>query len=100
MVRLAAFTLIQITTGFRLRLNSEDRHFQHQQTPGQLVAWLAKTEPAVVCFQELKTEQGSFPAQTLRTLGYRAVWQGERSWNGVATVARPRSGADAIEPAR
>ena len=53
-----------------------------------LVAWLAKTEPDVVCLQELKAEQRAFPADTLRALGYRAVWQGERSWNGVAILAR------------
>ena len=52
------------------------------------MAWLAKTEPDVVCLQELKAEQRAFPAQTLRTLGYRAVWQDERSWNGVAILAR------------
>jgi exodeoxyribonuclease III len=53
-----------------------------------LVAWLARAEPDVVCLQELKAEQQAFPAQTLRALGYRAVWQGERSWNGVAILAR------------
>jgi exodeoxyribonuclease-3 len=53
-----------------------------------LVAWLAKAEPDVVCLQELKSEQRAFPARTLRALGYRAVWQGERSWNGVAILAR------------
>ena len=52
------------------------------------MAWLAKTEPDFVCLQELKAEQRAFPAHTLRTLGYRAVWQGERSWNGVAILAR------------
>jgi exodeoxyribonuclease-3 len=52
------------------------------------VAWLAKTEPDIVCLQELKAEQRAFPADTLRSLGYRAVWQGERSWNGVAILAR------------
>ena len=52
------------------------------------MAWLAKTEPEIVCLQELKAEQRAFPASTLRTLGYRAVWQGERSWNGVAILAR------------
>jgi exodeoxyribonuclease III len=55
-----------------------------------LTAWLAKTQPDVVCLQELKAEQGAFPARTLRELGYRAVWQGERSWNGVAILARER----------
>ena len=53
-----------------------------------LVAWLAKTEPDIVCLQELKAEQRAFPAAALRSLGYRAVWQGERSWNGVAILAR------------
>ena len=38
--------------------------------------------------QELKAEQGAFPVKALRTLGYEAVWQGERSWNGVAILAR------------
>src|SRR5579864_6245657 len=53
-----------------------------------LLAWLAKAEPDVVSLQELKAEQGAFPANALRTLGYEAVWQGERSWNGVAILAR------------
>jgi exodeoxyribonuclease III len=53
-----------------------------------LVTWLAKTKPDVVCLQELKSEQQAFPVRTLRALGYRAVWQGERSWNGVAILAR------------
>jgi exodeoxyribonuclease-3 len=53
-----------------------------------LLAWLAKAEPDVVSLQELKAEQGQFPASALRSLGYEAVWQGERSWNGVAILAR------------
>jgi exodeoxyribonuclease III len=53
-----------------------------------LVAWLVKSEPDIVCLQELKAEDRAFPAHTLRTLGYRAVWSGQRSWNGVAILAR------------
>jgi len=53
-----------------------------------LLAWLAKAEPDVVSLQELKAEQGAFPVKALRALGYEAVWQGERSWNGVAILAR------------
>lgn len=45
-------------------------------------------KPDVVSLQELKAEQGAFPVNALRTLGYEAVWQGERSWNGVAILAR------------
>ena len=53
-----------------------------------LLAWLSKAEPDVVSLQELKAEQEAFPVDALRTLGYEAVWQGERSWNGVAILAR------------
>ncbi len=53
-----------------------------------LLAWLDKEKPDVACLQELKAEQGQFPARALKSLGYEAVWQGERSWNGVAIVAR------------
>jgi exodeoxyribonuclease III len=42
----------------------------------------------VVSLQELKAEQEAFPVNALRTLGYEAVWLGERSWNGVAILAR------------
>ncbi|MBA3812567.1 MAG: exodeoxyribonuclease III [Caulobacteraceae bacterium] len=53
-----------------------------------LIAWLAEAEPDVVCLQELKAEQGAFPADLFGDLGYGAVWKGERSWNGVAILAR------------
>jgi exodeoxyribonuclease-3 len=52
------------------------------------LAWLAKAEPDVVSLQELKAEQGAFPLNALRALGYEAVWQRERSWNVVAILAR------------
>lgn len=55
-----------------------------------LLAWLALAKPDVVCLQELKAEQGAFPADAVRAQGYGAVWHGERSWNGVAILARDR----------
>jgi exodeoxyribonuclease-3 len=55
---------------------------------GNLLRWLAKAEPDVVSLQELKAEQGAFPAEALRAAGYEAIWQGERSWNGVAILVR------------
>ena len=53
-----------------------------------LIDWLAEAEPDVVCLQELKAEQGAFPAEILAQLGYEAVWKGQRTWNGVAILAR------------
>ena len=53
-----------------------------------LLRWLERENPEVVCLQELKTEQHDFPADALRSVGYEAVWVGERSWNGVAILGR------------
>jgi exodeoxyribonuclease III len=53
-----------------------------------LLAWLAASKPDVVCLQELKSAQADFPAESLQNIGYEAVWYGQRSWNGVAILAR------------
>jgi len=53
-----------------------------------LLAWLAAEAPDVVCLQELKAEDRDFPAVALEAAGYGAVWRGQRSWNGVAILAR------------
>lgn len=53
-----------------------------------LLAWLATARPDIVCLQELKAEQRAFPDASLAAAGYGAVWQGQRSWNGVAILAR------------
>src|SRR5271165_3864489 len=53
-----------------------------------LLAWLAQTAPDIVCLQELKAPDEKFPAAAIRAGGYGAVWHGEKSWNGVAILAR------------
>jgi exodeoxyribonuclease III len=53
-----------------------------------LLDWLAEAQPDVVCLQELKAESQAFPAEALEQFGYPAVWEGQRSWNGVAILAR------------
>ena len=53
-----------------------------------LLRWLEEDQPDVVCLQELKAPQDRFPLQAIQALGYRAVWQGQPSWNGVAILAR------------
>ena len=42
----------------------------------------------MACLQELKAEDRAFPDAALRDAGYSAVWHGERTWNGVAILAR------------
>jgi exodeoxyribonuclease-3 len=53
-----------------------------------LLAWLGEARPDVACLQELKTTDAGFPIEAIAKAGYMAVWRGERSWNGVAILAR------------
>jgi len=53
-----------------------------------LQRWLAETAPDVVCLQELKTTDAGFPAAAIADCGYGALWLGQKSWNGVAILAR------------
>jgi exodeoxyribonuclease III len=53
-----------------------------------LLHWLKAARPDVVCLQELKCADAAFPAKALSRAGYHAVWQAERTWNGVAILAR------------
>ena len=62
-----------------------------------LLRWLAVAEPDVVCLQELKAPQEKFPEPALRQAGYGAIWHVQKSWNGVAILAR---GTDPIETSR
>ena len=55
--------------------------------PG-LLRWLESTSPDVVCLQELKAPNEKFPKDAIADLGYNAVWHGQKSWNGVAILAR------------
>jgi len=53
-----------------------------------LLQWLEREQPDVACLQELKALDESFPEAQLRAAGYHALWRGQRSWNGVAILAR------------
>jgi exodeoxyribonuclease-3 len=53
-----------------------------------LLRWLEQTRPDVVCLQELKAPQEKFPLQAINDAGYHAIWHGQKSWNGVAILAR------------
>ena len=53
-----------------------------------LLRWLAEAEADVACLLELKAPQEKFPEAAIRRAGYGAVWHGQKSWNGVAILAR------------
>jgi exodeoxyribonuclease III len=53
-----------------------------------LLRWLRTAKPDVVALQELKATDAEFPAQAIEKAGYGAVWRGQKTWNGVAILAR------------
>lgn len=53
-----------------------------------LLEWLERTEPDVVALQELKAPTEAFPLDELKVAGYDALVVGQRTWNGVALLAR------------
>ncbi len=62
-----------------------------------LLRYLGERQPDVVCLQELKAPQEKFPLQAINEAGYQAFWHGQKSWNGVAILAR---GVEPIEVGR
>ena len=53
-----------------------------------LTRWLEQAQPDIVGLQELKCTDEAFPREVIATLGYQAIWHGQRSWNGVALLSR------------
>ena len=52
----------------------------------RLVEYLTEQQPDIVCLQELKAE--AFPIAEIEEIGYGAIWHGQKSWNGVAILAK------------
>jgi exodeoxyribonuclease-3 len=50
--------------------------------------WLAEVQPDVICLQETKVADKSFPALAFATLGYESAHHGQGQWNGVAILSR------------
>ncbi len=52
----------------------------------RLIEYLTEEQPDIVCLQELKAE--AFPIEEIEGVGYGAIWHGQKSWNGVAILAK------------
>src|SRR5260370_33045827 len=59
----------------------------HRRLP-TLLRWLHQAKPDVVALQELKSTDDDFPHYAIDKAGYGAVWRGQKTWNGVAILAR------------
>jgi exodeoxyribonuclease-3 len=64
---------------------------------GALLDLLEDSAPDIVCLQELKTTDDHFPMAEIEQAGYGAIWHGQKSWNGVAILAK---GCEPIETRR
>lgn len=53
-----------------------------------LLDWLAAEQADVVCLQELKCEDKAFPLAEIEAAGYHAVFNGQKTYNGVAIISR------------
>ena len=53
----------------------------------RLLEWLEETRPGVVGLQEIKSQDEGFPAAEFEKIGYRAIWHGQKGFNGVAILA-------------
>ena len=58
--------------------------------------WLASAQPDVVALQETKMEDAKFPADEIAALGYACVYSGQKTYNGVAILARGEPPRDVI----
>lgn len=54
----------------------------------QLLAWLATEQPDVIVLQETKLTDDKFPTEALAEAGWQAAWFGQKTYNGVAILAR------------
>ena len=54
----------------------------------RLIEYLTEDQPDIVCLQELKSSDDTFPIADIEAAGYGAVWHGQKAWNGVAILAR------------
>lgn len=53
-----------------------------------LAAFLKSASPDVVCLQETKVEDAKFPEEAIGDMGYRTAFFGQKTYNGVAVLAR------------
>ena len=53
-----------------------------------LLEWLAAHKPDAMCLQETKTEDANFPLAEIHAAGYHAAYWGQKTYNGVAILAR------------
>jgi exodeoxyribonuclease-3 len=53
-----------------------------------VLEWMKKQEPDVLSLQECKVQEKEFPFEAFESLGYKALYRGQKSYNGVAVLTK------------
>jgi exodeoxyribonuclease-3 len=53
-----------------------------------VLQWLSQAQPDILALQETKLTDENFPADDIRAAGYRVVYSGQKTYNGVAIIAK------------
>ena len=61
-----------------------------RQRIDHLTAWLKEASPDIVCLQELKCQDDTFPRLEVESLGYNVEILGQKTFNGVALLSNFR----------
>ena len=61
----------------------------------QVLEWVGKHRPDVLCLQETKLEDDKFPAAEITAAGYQPLFSGQKTYNGVAILSRA-AGTDPV----
>jgi exodeoxyribonuclease-3 len=86
----------QLSVQFDMRIATFNVNGVNGRLAG-LLQWLEEDAPDVACLQELKAPDEKFPAAEIEKAGYGALWHGQKSWNGVAILAK---GCEPVETHR
>ena len=54
----------------------------------QITAWIKNVNPDILCLQETKVKNDSFPSESFEDLGYKVTINGQKSYNGVAIISK------------
>ncbi len=54
----------------------------------QILDWINQVDPDILCLQETKVMDDSFPMESFEKLGYSVEIYGQKSYNGVAIISK------------
>ncbi len=57
----------------------------------QIIDWINQVDPEILCLQETKVIDDSFPFEPFETLGYSVEVYGQKSYNGVAIISKNKA---------